>query len=523
MNPSRALTLAVLLASAVQADPPRQTFEQLFSVQYGKARAAFLLPGPILAAVSTRDLEALHDERLFSVTAPGARRDRVVEFISVLEKVAQLQGRAGQPPLSVAQKTALSREVGDYFRLSEDERSAAGRAYRILTGGIPGPFADAAAYQAGVVDLDRARGASGLIAGASGWTTGDAGALPAGAAAGTVTGSGTGPRPDPNLQSAQYRADFRRTSAPPPPPNALLILAGMRERVEGKSREANARLDDEFRAAYESGQLGLTMQDAATHWRDMRDRGWQPGDSVIGATARTTVATLALWATEPLRLVERNVQRLAHTRPDEQYSRRTGEKRSLRPDGYGITVVLSNGVTRRSFRSPAQGKAYLLALPPRGAKRVIFYGHGAPGLQTVGDDFFLDAPELKSLLEGKLQPGGRVDLIGCNTASIGDRSLEGVNVLGMAGYGLASAIRAGMYAGLPSLSGDDATAAQWNRDLARETSLALPGVYVTGMRTFAFPLDRLIDLFVPGGNDPTPSDVIIARMAVYLDGRETRL
>ena len=37
------------------------------------------------------------------------------------------------------------------------------------------------------------------------------------------------------------------------------------------------------------------------------------------------------------------------------------------------------------------------------------------------------------------------------------------------------------------------------------------------------PFDRLIDLFVPGGNDATPSEVIIARMAVYLNGAESRL
>lgn len=523
MTPSRALSLAVLLAGAARAEAPRPSFEQLFSVQFGKARSAYLLPAPILAAVSTRDLEQLHDERVFSAAGPGARRDRVVEFLSVLEKVAQLQGRAGQPALSPAQKSALAREVGDYFRLTDGERHAAGRAYRVMDAGVPGPFADAAAYRAAALDLTRAGGASSLIAGADGWTGRDAGALPPGAGAGAFTGAGAGTRPDPNLQAAQYRADFRRAAPAPPPPNSALILAAMRERVEGKSREANARLDDEFRAAYESGQLGLTMQDAATHWRRVIERGWQPGDSEIGATARTTLATLALWVTEPMRLAERNLQRLAHTRPDEDYSRRTGRASSLRPDGYGITVVLSNGVNRRSFRDPLQGKAFLLSLPARGAKRVIFYGHGAPGLQTVGDDFFLDAEELKTLLGGKMLPGGRVDLIGCNTASIGERSIEGVNVLGMAGYGLASTIRAGMYSGLPSLSGDDATAAQWNRDLAREASLALPGVYVTGMRTFAFPLDRLIDLFVPGGNDPTPSDVIIARMAVYLDGRETRL
>jgi hypothetical protein len=127
------------------------------------------------------------------------------------------------------------------------------------------------------------------------------------------------------------------------------------------------------------------------------------------------------------------------------------------------------------------------------------------------------------LLKGKVLPGGRIDLIGCNTASIGERSIEGVNVAGMAGYGLATLTRRIMYYSAPHLSGDDATAAQWNRDLARETSARIPGVYVTGMRTFAFPLDRLIDLFVPGGNDATPSEVIIARMAVYLNGRESSL
>lgn len=524
MTPSSALTCLLLLAAAPAFSQPRPTFEGLFAGAKEKAKTAYLAPAPMLAALSTPEIERLSDERVFAATAPGRRRDQVVEFIAVLEKVVALQGRAGQPNLSPSEKSALSREVADYFGLDAAQRSKAESDYLVAQPGVPGPFASAAAYRAGAMNLQRAGGVAGRIGdAAAGWKTGDAGALPSGGAGVSASMPGVGTASAATLPGAQLPTGFQRTPAAPPPPNAGLILQGMRERVEAKSREANARIDDEFRAAYESGQMGLIMQDAAEHWREMKERGWQPGDSVIGATARTTFATLAHWVTEPLRLAERNVQRLAHTRPDDRYSRRTGEKGSLRPDGYGITVVLSNGVTRRSFRDPLQGKAFLGALPASGAKRVIFYGHGAPGLQSVGDTFFLEAPEVEALLKGKVLPGGRIDLIGCNTASIGERSIEGVNVAGMAGYGLASLTRRIMYYSVPHLSGDDAVAAQWNRDLARETSARIPGVYVTGMRTFAFPLDRLIDLFVPGGNDPTPSDVIISRQAVYLDGRESRL
>lgn len=524
MTPSRLLPLALLLLALPARSEDRSTFEGRFADAKARAKTAYLAPAPILAALNLREIEGLSDERLPGPTGPGARRDAVVEFISVLEKVAQLQGRAGQPNLSPAQKIALAREVAAYFGLDDEQRRKAERDYLVMQAGVPGPFASAAAYQAGALNLQRAGGAIGRIGDAAGWKTGDPGAAGTGVTGGfIVSGPGVGTAQAATLPGAQLPAGFSRTAAAPPPPNTGIILAGLRERVEARSRESNARIDDEFRAAYESGQMGLTMQTAASHWRDVIDRGWQEGDSVAGATARTTLATLALWVTEPMRLAERNLQRLAYTRPDARHSRLTGEKGSLKPDGYGITVVLSNGVMRRSFRDPAQGKAFLEGLAPNGAKRVVFYGHGMPGTQTVGDDFFLEAPDVERLLRGKVLPGGRIDLIGCNTASIGDRSIEGVNVPGMAGYGLASLGRRIMYYSVPHLQGDDVSAAQWNRDLARETSMRIPGVYVTGMRTFAFPLDRLIDLFVPGGNDPTPSDVIISRQAVYLNGRESSL
>lgn len=153
-------------------------------------------------------------------------------------------------------------------------------------------------------------------------------------------------------------------------------------------------------------------------------------------------------------------------------------------------------------------------------RSVVYYGHGAPGMMTIGDDYTLTSDDVVSQLTGKMAPNGEVHLVGCNTASIGSRAYES-SPAEMVFYGLSVLARRLAYFSAPVMLGGldkDTANAHWDDDMANETSRGLPNVRITGFRTFAFPADRL----VPGSSNVTPSPYVMARSVTYRDSQEVR-
>ncbi len=190
----------------------------------------------------------------------------------------------------------------------------------------------------------------------------------------------------------------------------------------------------------------------------------------------------------------------------------TGLSRLL-PDGYGVTIRF-RGRPEVAYRDYADAERAIAAAPPKSITSVILYGHGAPGMLSVGAAT-LDADQVGRLLAGKLAPNARVTLYGCNTASVGDEGLSR-NLAESSFFGLSSLTRRITYFSIPVMMGADRATmeALWNEDMARDLSLALPGAYVVGFRTYAFPADRL----KPGSRNATPSRHVLARSATYTSG-----
>ena len=208
--------------------------------------------------------------------------------------------------------------------------------------------------------------------------------------------------------------------------------------------------------------------------------------------------------------VERNALAGLPTRPA------TGLSRFL-PDGYGVTIRF-RGRPDIAFRDYADAERAIAAAPSRDITSVIFYGHGAPGMLSVGTAT-LDAGRLSQLLDGKLAPNARVMLYGCNTASVGDEGLSR-NLAESSFFGLSTLTRRITYFSIPVMTGADRATmeALWDEDMARDLSRALPEAYVVGFRTYAFPADRL----KPGSRNATPSRHVLARSATYKNGDVTR-
>ncbi len=197
---------------------------------------------------------------------------------------------------------------------------------------------------------------------------------------------------------------------------------------------------------------------------------------------------------------------------------------ALTSDAYGVTVYVSGSNSPLTFRKGAEAAAAIRRLPDGSVTKVIFYGHGMPGLQTVGPDYDLDCVSAAQLLKDKMAPGGVVQFSGCNTASIGDPSLNPL-------VGLSIVARRLLYFSLPYFQAraDGVPAGQagrqwekaWNSDLAHDTSAYLRGAVVCGNRTFAVVPGRLPGVTWLMGNQEavTPGD-IVAKKACYRNGQE---
>lgn len=190
-------------------------------------------------------------------------------------------------------------------------------------------------------------------------------------------------------------------------------------------------------------------------------------------------------------------------------------------DAYGFTVTA--GGRTSTYRDQRQAEAAIRALPDGSISKIIFYGHGSPGMQTVGPATY-EAESAAELLKGKMAPGGVVQFSGCNTASIGGATLNPA-------VGLSMITRRLLYFSLPYWQdrADGIPAAQakeqwekgWNADLARDTSINMRGSVVCGYRTFGLVPGRLPVLTrIMGNQEATTPGAVAGKKACYKDGKE---
>ncbi len=202
-----------------------------------------------------------------------------------------------------------------------------------------------------------------------------------------------------------------------------------------------------------------------------------------------------------------------------------GNKSSgLTSDAYGITVFVTGRQNHLTFRQGTEAAAAIRRLPNGSVNKVIFYGHGAPGLQTVGG-YDVDADVAATVLKDKMAPGGVVQFSGCNTAGVGTK--PSVNPL----FGLSIAMRRLLYFSLPyfqdRMDGRSAAEArefwekEWNKDLARDTSLGVRGAVVCGYRSFGLVPGRLPGVTtLQGSQEATTPGYVAGVKACYRNGQE---
>lgn len=215
-----------------------------------------------------------------------------------------------------------------------------------------------------------------------------------------------------------------------------------------------------------------------------------------------------------------NDGRVAPGKPMSAWERVKDSVQHPMSDAYGFTF---EGPEPQpvSFRDHAPAMAYVKKAKPGAFTKVTLYGHGAPGLMTVGS-WSGDAGEISYRFKGKMAPGSTLDIKGCNTSSIGGASVN-------PGRGLSGLTRRVLYFSIPYLSeGRDPGMREqlendWDSDLARDTSRGLPGVKVCGLRTFGLVGDRVpLVGSLMGRREATNSDAILGSKACFVDGREVK-
>ncbi len=191
-------------------------------------------------------------------------------------------------------------------------------------------------------------------------------------------------------------------------------------------------------------------------------------------------------------------------------------------DAYGITVETPQG--RQTYRDTKAAEAAIRRLPAGSITRVTLYGHGSPGMQTVGPDATYDSGSTADLFKGKMARNGVITFAGCNTASIGGSTLNPA-------VGLSMTARRLLYFSVPywgdRLNGVPADQArqqwekEWNADLSRDTSLGVNGAIVCGYRTFGLVPGRLPGLTrLMGNQEATEPGYIAGKKVCYQNGRE---
>ena len=205
----------------------------------------------------------------------------------------------------------------------------------------------------------------------------------------------------------------------------------------------------------------------------------------------------------------------------QQKSADTAKSSAWTSDAYGYTITAGGRTT--TYRDQAAAEAAIRALPNGSVSKIILYGHGSPGMQTVGPATY-DSDSTAELLKGKMARGGVIQFSGCNTASIGGATLNPA-------VGISMVARRLLYFSLPYFQdrADGVPAAQakeqwekgWDADLARDTSLGVRGAVVCGYRTFGLVPGRLPGLTrVMGNQEATTPGYVAGKKACYRDGQE---
>ncbi len=202
--------------------------------------------------------------------------------------------------------------------------------------------------------------------------------------------------------------------------------------------------------------------------------------------------------------------------------RRIGDMFTTSPlaDAYGVTVRV--GEDSFSFRDPADAVRYIRSVEGPSINEVTLYGHGAPGLIIVGDEY-LGPGATVSMLEGRLAPGARVRLVGCNTASVGRSGVNPLAGLSMlvrrAGYYTWPLIRDVLIDGKDPEESRRENGDYWDQDLAMEVSEGLPGATVCGYRTFGLVPARIPFLSsLMGTREAATPGAVAGSQACYTDG-----
>jgi len=215
-----------------------------------------------------------------------------------------------------------------------------------------------------------------------------------------------------------------------------------------------------------------------------------------------------------------NDGRVVPAKPMSAWERVKDSFKNPMSDAYGFTF---EGPEPQpvSFRDHAPALAYVKKAKDGAFTKVTLYGHGAPGLMTVGS-WSGDAGEIAFRFKGKMARGSTLDIKGCNTSSIGGASVN-------PGRGLSGLTRRVLYFSIPYLSeGRDpgmreTLENEWDSDLARDTSRGLPGVKVCGLRTFGLVGDRVpLVGSLMGRREATNSDAILGSKACFVDGKEVK-
>ncbi|OGS51932.1 MAG: hypothetical protein A3J79_12195 [Elusimicrobia bacterium RIFOXYB2_FULL_62_6] len=299
--------------------------------------------------------------------------------------------------------------------------------------------------------------------------------------------------------AAEFRADPDKAAAQPPPGASASSLK------EFTAEDPSSLNADSFSKLYDGMRVSGREPVLAG------GPGHTPGRSAPGQAAAAAAQKKSAFAIPQLKAQPA----VAAAKPEEKKST------ALTSDAYGFTITA--GGQTQTFRDQQQAEAAIRKLPAGSVTKVIFYGHGAPGMQTVGPASY-DAETAGRLLQTKMAKNGVIQFSGCNTASIGGATLNPA-------VGLSMVTRRLLYFSLPyfqdRLDGIPADEARlqwektWNLDLALDTSLYVKDAVVCGYRTFGIVPGRMPLLTrIFGNQEATTPGYVAGKKACYKNGRE---
>jgi len=333
-----------------------------------------------------------------------------------------------------------------------------------------------------------------------------------------------------DLRSVKAAEDLRRQADPArranelPKENVNAAIGGMSGAL---SDHTGRSVNKVFDGSTGSGDVSDPVRAGGAAGRSYEIPREAVKGTVAGATAQLGAYTAkntaaAIGAAQPRGSTAPTVKSAA-PRPPPGAGTPPADKKSSAwtSDAYGYTIV-ANGQTS-TYRNQKEAEAAIRALPAGSVSKITLYGHGSPGMQTVGNATY-EAGDTAQLLKGKMAPGGVIQYSGCNTASIGGATLNPA-------VGISMLTRRLMYFSLPYLQDrmDGVPAAQakqqwekgWDADLSRDTSLQMKGAIVCGYRTFGLVPGRLPGLTkLMGNQEATTPGYVAGKTVCYQDGKE---